>query len=234
MSEALDKLSGITTLPIFPLPLVLLPNEFLPLHIFEPRYREMLADIGFQQNVFGITRFEASEMSVDKPDPGTVGCVAEIRELQTTDDGTSNILVTGVVRYRLVEYTDIGKAYLTAKVEFFEDDVVQDPASLSAIADEVSQIFERIARAAFRLGGSRGKFPEIPPADPERLSFLVTAAFNLDNDLKYELLVMTSTLERLERLRTILLQAVGQMEESADIHEVSQSNGHSKKNIGLD
>ncbi|MDQ3042945.1 MAG: peptidase, partial [Acidobacteriota bacterium] len=45
MSEALEKVSGIKHLPLFPLPLVLLPNELLPLHIFEPRYRQMLKDI---------------------------------------------------------------------------------------------------------------------------------------------------------------------------------------------
>ncbi len=48
MSEALEKVAGIKHLPLFPLPLVLLPNELLPLHIFEPRYRQMLKDVVFR------------------------------------------------------------------------------------------------------------------------------------------------------------------------------------------
>ncbi|MGI8813108.1 MAG: LON peptidase substrate-binding domain-containing protein [Pyrinomonadaceae bacterium] len=233
MSESSDKVSSLSSLPIFPLPLVLLPNEILPLHIFEPRYRQMLSDIVPSGNFFGITRFEPSEAFVQRPDEGTVGCVAEIRDAEDLGDGRTNIVVNGIIRYNLSSYLDSGTEYLYAKVEFFEDDV--SPAeNLQPLADSVFSVFERIAKAAFKISGSRGKFPEIPPTDPEKLSFLVTAAFNLENDLKYELLVMTSTAQRLRRLNAILLQSVGQMEESANIHEVSQTNGHSKKKIDLD
>lgn len=232
MSEASDKIIGITTLPLFPLPLVLLPNEMLPLHIFEPRYRQLLADIELKRNLFGLSYFEPKETFVDKPPVGSVGCAAEVSETQNLPDGRSNILTAGVIRYRLLEYSDFETPYLTAKIEFFED-VETSVAAVTLIADEVYDVFERIAKAAFKLSGKRGKFPQMPKTEPERLSFLVTAAFNLDNELKYELLTMTSTVERLERLKAILDQAVGQMEESAEIHQVSQTNGHSKKKINL-
>jgi len=232
MSDALDKVTGIKHLPIFPLPLVMLPNELLPLHIFEDRYRKMLQDVEAARKVFGVTLFEPTEDFIEKPAFGTVGCVAEIRESEMLKDGRSNILTLGIVRYRLIDYVDASEPYLVGDVEFFEDDV-EDPTNLESIADEVFNLFERMAKAAFKMGGSRGQFPEIQRADPESLSFLITAAFNFDNDKKYELMEMTSTIERLTDLNEILTQAVVQMEQTADIQAASRTNGHSNKKIDL-
>ena len=61
----------------------------------------------------------------------------------------------------------------------------------------------------------------------------MTAAFNFDNERKYHLLEMTSTAERLLELKKVLDQAVGQIEESAEIQNVSRTNGHSKKKLDL-
>ena len=232
MSEATQKVSGIHHLPIFPLPLVMLPNELLPLHIFEDRYRKMLKDVEANNNLFGITFFEAQEEFIEKPAVGSVGCVAEIRDSETLEDGRSNILILGVIRYRIVDYVDADEPYLIGDVEFFEDDA-EDPAVLEPLANEVFDWFERMAKAAFKMGGSRGRFPEIQRADPESLSFLITAAFNFDNEKKYALMEMTSTIERLRNLMEILTQAATQMEETADIQTASRTNGHSKKKIDL-
>jgi Lon protease-like protein len=232
MSEALDKVRGITHLPIFPLPLVMLPNELLPLHIFEDRYRQMLTDIEHEGKFFGVTLFEPQGAFVEKPPTGAVGCVAEIREAETLPDGRSNILTLGIVRYRLVDYVDAGEPYLVAEVEFFEDEK-ENAAELEPLADSVFNLFERMAKAAFKMSGNRGSFPEIQRTDPEALSFLITAAFNFENQKKYHLIEMTSTLERLHDLKEVLDHAVGQMEESADIQSVSRTNGHSRKKIDL-
>jgi Lon protease-like protein len=230
MSDALEKILGIKQLPLFPLPLVLMPNEVLPLHIFEPRYRQMLQDIELRKNLFGVTLFEQEGTIHDRPQPGTVGCAAEVRETSTLPDGRSNILAAGVIRYRLVDYVDTGDPYFVGEVEFFEDEP-DDASVIEPLADEVFDLFERIAKAAFKLSGSRGSFPEIPKTQPEQLSFLVTAAFNLDNDIKYKMIEMTSTRERLAKLRSILKQAVGRMEEDANTVKAAQSNGHTKKKI---
>lgn len=232
MSEAMEKVLGIKRLPLFPLPLVLMPNELLPLHIFESRYRQMMKDIQLRRNLFGLTYFDAEKQARDRPAAGTIGCVAEVREMQSLPDGRSNIITSGIVRYRLLDYADTETPYFTAEVEFFED-AGDDASAVQPTADEVYGLFERAAKAAFKMSGNRGKFPEIPKAEPEQLSFLVSAAFNLDNELKYRLLETTSTLDRLETLREILLQAVEQMEESADIHKISQTNGHTKKKLDL-
>ena len=232
MSEASDKVSGIKQLPLFPLPLVLLPSEILPLHIFEPRYRQMLRDIELRRNIFGVTFFEADPSDLDRPELGTVGCAAEVRERNTLPDGRSNIVTSGLIRYRLLDYADAGTPYFMGDVEFFEDEA-EDTALVEPVADEVFDLFGRVAKAAFKLGGGRGTFPEIPKAEPEQLSFVVTAAFNLDNDVKYRLIEMTSTIERLTKLRGILLQAVDKMEENADTVKAAQTNGHSNKKIDL-
>lgn len=232
MSEASEKVLGIKQLPLFPLPLVLLPNELLPLHIFEPRYRQMITDIELRRNIFGVTYLDLENEPAERPSIGSVGCAAELREKSLLPDGRSNIVTSGVIRYRLLEYLDLGLPYLCGEVEFFEDEK-EDEESLKPVADEVAELFERIAKAAFDLSGSRGTLPEIPHTQPEALSFLVTAAFNLDNEIKYKLLEMTSTIERLTKLRAILLEAVDKMESNAQIAKAAQTNGHSKKKIDM-
>lgn len=232
MSEALEKVSGIERLAIFPLPLVLLPNEILPLHIFEPKYRQMLQDVQLGRNVFGINYFDEQSVFTDRPPVGSIGCAAEVREFETMPDLRSNILTAGVIRYRLLEYVDDGTPYLMANVEFFED-VPGDELQADELADEVFELFERVAKAAFKLSGNRGSLPQIERSDAEPMSFLVAAAFNLDNMLKLRMLEISSTIERLDRLKDILLPASLKMEESVDIYNASKTNGHSKKKIDI-
>lgn len=232
MSEILEKVRGIKTLPIFPLPLVMLPNELLPLHIFEDRYRQMLRDVENHGNFFGVVLFEPQDSFDERPPTGSVGCVAEIRQSDTLDDGRSNILSLGIIRFRLIDYIDAGEPYLVGDVEFFEDEK-DDDAEIEPLADQVFALFERMAKAAFKLSGNRGRLPEIQRTDPEALSFLITAAFNFENQKKYGLLSLTSTVERLSELKQVLVQAVGQIEESAEIQGISRTNGHSKKKIDL-
>jgi Lon protease-like protein len=232
MSEAFEKVAGIRHLPIFPLPLVLLPNELLPLHIFEDRYRQMLTDVEEDKRLFGITFFNPTEDFIGKPEIGTVGCVAEVRDVQTLPDGRSNIVTIGVIRYRLNEYIEAGEPYLVGDLEFFEDET-EEAEVVNPVADEVFELFRRIAKAAHKLSGERGVFPDIPQAEPEQLSFLVTAAFNLDAAMKYEMIETRSGVERLTRLREILIQAVDKMEDNAEVQKIARTNGHANKKIEM-
>jgi Lon protease-like protein len=232
MSEASEKVKSIKHLPLFPLPLVLLPNELLPLHVFEPRYRQMLKDVALDKNMFGISFFNPQDSFNEKPQAGTVGCVAEVRETQAMPDGRSNIMTIGVIRYRLLDYIEAGEPYLVGDVEFFED-FEEDENVLNPLSDEVFALFKRIARAAHKLGGERGTLPEIPQTEPQALSFLITAAFNLEADLKYQMLETRSTVRRLTKMREILVQAVDKMEESAEVNKIAKSNGYSKKKINI-
>lgn len=231
MADELISLGGVSTIPIFPLPLVLMPYEILPLHLFEDRYREMLEDISAGNKVFGITYFDG-DSQIDRPDERSVGCAAQVRQVDTLDDGRSNIITVGVTRYRLVEYIDRGKSYNEAEVAFFVDDE-ENEAESEAASERVFALFQRIAEAAFKMSGSRGKLPELVRGDPEQLSFLVGAGFNFENELKLDMLAMTSTIERITKLEEIISRMVGQVEQSADIHVVSKTNGHSKKKLDI-
>lgn len=233
MSESTERVLGVKRLPIFPLPLVLFPNELLPLHIFEPRYRKMLKDVQLGNNLFGISYFDSSEMDWEKPMIGSIGCVTEVREVQSLDDGRSNILTVGVIRYEIESYVDSDEPYLIAEVSFFED-FEEDEKILNPLSDKVFELFKRVAAAAQELSGKQGNFPGLPQAEPQMLSFLVAAAFNLPNEVKSQFLQMRSTIDRLDKMEDILKQAVGQIEESASISKIAKTNGHSKKKIDLD
>lgn len=232
MSEASDKVSSVSELPLFPLPMVLFPGVPLPLHIFEPRYRRMLEDISATNNLFGLSYLEdLTENEV--PPAGHVGCVAEVTETQTLPDGRSNILTVGVIRYRIESYVERNDPYLVARVSFFEDDH-EDDELLRASALEVASTFTRIARAVRLINDERANLPDISDTDPQRLSFLVAAAVELDTNAKQTLLETPSTSERLNRLREILSLVVDNYEERARIHELAKGNGHSGKKFELE
>ena len=218
MNSSLDKVAGINDLPIFPLPLVIMPNEILPLHLFERRYRQMLDDIGGVGGIFGITLLDHESSLSERPEVGS--------------DGRSNIIIIGVARYRLVDLIDDDKPYLYGDVAFFEDepDESGDPENL---AGEVFDLFMRMANAVSKINGSRIKLPEISRSDPESLSFLAAATLGFENELKYRLLEMTSTVERLESIRKTLIQSVKQIEDRTDIVAAAKTNGHSKKKLDI-
>jgi ATP-dependent Lon protease len=230
MSEALDKVRGITQLPVFPLPVVLFPGVPLPLHVFEPRYRQMLLDIRLANNLFGVSYFDTSSEENGVPPAGHVGCVAEVTETQTFPDGRSNILTLGVVRFRIESYVERGDSYLVAKISYFEDDE-EDEGMLAGLTKDVAESFTRIAQAVRTINDERTTLPDISNTEPQRLSFLVAAAMEIEADVKQELLELRSTFERLERLRGMLSLAVKGYEERARIHELAKGNGHSGRKI---
>jgi Lon protease-like protein len=232
MSEALERVRGVRELPLFPLPLVLFPGVPLPLHIFEPRYRRMLADVRASNNLFGLSYFDPSA-AAERPPAGHVGCAAEVVEVQPAPDGRSNIMSVGLVRYRAEGYVERGDPYLVGRVEFFEDEG-EDEQFLSKRAREVSGMFTRITRAMRTISDDRTSPPELPESEPERLSFLVAAAVEMEAEDKQELLELRSTAERLRRLYGMLAQAVEGYETRARVHGLSRGNGHAGKKIDLD
>lgn len=233
MSEALDRVRGVRYLPLFPLPLVLFPGVPLPLHIFEPRYRRMLRDIQAKDNLFGLSFFDAEESGPEIPPAGHLGCVAEVTEVQQLPDGRSNVLTLGLIRYRVESYVERDEPYLVAQVAFFEDEA-EDEGLLALRVEETSSMFMRIARAVRTINDDRAGLPELPEAEPERLSFLIAAAMELNNEVKLELLELRSTAERLERLRNLLARALTGYEERARMHEIAKGNGHGGKKIDFE
>jgi len=100
---------------LFPLDLVLLPTERVPLHIFEERYKELIGECVREGRDFGLLRASEAGMA----EVGTRASVAEL--LQELPDGRMNIVVEGGERFRLVDLTD-GRSFQTAEVEPYDDE----------------------------------------------------------------------------------------------------------------
>jgi len=233
MSEASDIVEGISELPLFPLSVVLFPGVPLPLHIFEPRYRQMLEDIRAGNSLFGLSYFDVSASEREFPPVGSIGCVAKVTDTQTFPDGRSNILAIGVIRYQIEEYLERGGPYRVVRVSYFEDEA-DDSEAVGENSRDVAETFTRIARAVRTINDERANLPNIADTEPQRLSFLVAAAMEMDADVKQELLELRLTSERLRRLRDILARAVSGYEERARVHELAKGNGHSGRKIEIE
>ncbi|MGH9902287.1 MAG: LON peptidase substrate-binding domain-containing protein [Pyrinomonadaceae bacterium] len=234
MNEGMERVRGVRELPLFPLPLVLFPGVPLPLHIFEPRYRQMLADVRVGNSLFGVSYFDASTSEyADRPPVGHVGCAAEVAEVQPLPDGRSNVLTLGLARYRVQSYVETDTPYFVGRLEFFEDEPEEEEL-LNSRAHEVLSLFVRIANAVRTINDERASLPELPEAAPERLSFLVAAAMEMEAEAKQQMLELTSTSERLKRISDLLSQAVGVYEERARMHGVVKGNGHGRKKLNFE
>lgn len=170
-------------LPLFPLDLVLLPGVPLPLHVFEPRYKEMIGECLDQKKPFGVVR--ASSEGVAE-----IGCTAEILEVtRRYDDGRMDILTRGVERFEVLQVND-DRAFLQAEISVIEDEPGQPPA-------------EAVERAV-QLHGEIVKFAEAEPTEPDgdtgNLSFHLAGSLPLDLDFKQKLLTTLSEAKRLEAL----------------------------------
>ena len=99
--------------------MVIFPGEPLPLHIFEPRYRQMLSDVMADDKSFGI-------VSIQDSMPAEYGCLVEVIAVNELPDSRSNILCIGIERFRVLRYLDEGTPYHLAEVELFSDDYPED------------------------------------------------------------------------------------------------------------
>ena len=220
-------------LPLFPLTTVLFPEMLLPLHIFEPRYRKMLADTRAGDNLFGLSYFDSAASEKEIPPAGHIGCVAEVTETQALPDGRSNVLTVGVVRYQVEAYVERGDPYLVVRPNFFEDDD-EDDDLLSANSREVAAMFTRVANSIRVINDERGNLPDISDTEPQKLSFLVAAALEIEVETKQELLELRSTSDRLSRLRDVLARVVKGYEERARLHGIAKGNGHGGRKIEIE
>jgi Lon protease-like protein len=166
---------------LFPLGIVLLPTERVPLHIFEPRYRELVGECLETDGEFGL--LYADEEGVREI--GTLARVAEV--LERFDDGRLNVLVEGGRRFR-VERLTRGRAFMTAAVEHVDD-------AVDAVDAETSS---RAAGAFRALAALAGVEAEDPDESSPQLSFELAAQVELAPDAKQRLLESLSEQERLE------------------------------------
>ncbi len=174
-------------LGLFPLGLVLLPGEHLPLHIFEPRYRELVADCVLEDRPFVLAL--ATDDGVAR-----IGCTARFAELtRRFADGRLNITVDGIDRVEIVAQTQ-GHGYLSAEVQALPDEPdTPDPT----LTDTVRQ---RFARLTAQVTGSELPIDSLPDVP---LSYQVAGAIDVDAVIKQNLLET-----RLESVRLALVNDV--------------------------
>ena len=125
---------AVRELPLFPLPdVVLFPQEVLPLHIFEPRYRMLLRTVMAGDQRFGVVRWDPQNQTM-----ADVGCCAEILHCQTQDDDHSNIVTMGQQRFRVLDIVREAP-FRVGMVSWIEDEPETSHAELAALAGDVGQ-----------------------------------------------------------------------------------------------
>lgn len=206
-------------LPIFPLQAVLFPGTPLPLHIFEPRYKRMLADCLASDRRFGITpRNDEREL----PEPGVVGCVAEVRVNQELPDGRSNIVVLGGSRFVLSRLLEESLPYLVALVQTFDDEPETAPSSEDTAA--LRHLFTEYFAGLRQLNDADPEEPTLPE-DPVALSFQVAGALVCDAGIKQRLLAERSTARRVRALVQLLPLLTSAVETALHVHRRAHTNG---------
>ena len=212
-------------LPIFPLPIVLFPGAPQPLHIFEPRYRRLLADCLAADRRFGIAYVTPNHAPATDAAPalGDIGCVAVIRSTEALQDGRSNILTVGERRFVLRRWLAGAQPYRVAEIEEFDDDPV-DVAELATLAQDVREGFARFTRALGMLMARSDEEIELP-SDPALLSFQVAAALELEPDAKRALQAGRNTSVRLRQLAGVLGPLARDAERRAAVRQQARGNG---------
>jgi uncharacterized protein len=201
------------TLPLFPLGTVLLPGATLPLHVFEPRFRQLTVDLvtgEVPDREFGVVAVREGWAPDDDGIAGlhTVGCTALLRDVRRLPDGRFDLVTEGARRFRLVDLDADSKPYLMASVEPLPDDPAHDAAHDAAVG-ELTRILSTAARAAHRrycaAAWKAGDWSEPEPdVEPETLPHVLAADCLLPVGDRQRLLELTSPVERLRLVRVLL------------------------------
>jgi Lon protease-like protein len=196
---------------LFPLGIVLLPSERVPLHIFEPRYQELIGECLEERGEFGL-------IFADDEGVREVGTRARVIDvLEEFEDGRMNIVIEGSARFR-VERLTRGRSFLTAAVEPMAD----EPGSWDAT------VVERALEAFRALAAVAGAEPDEVEETASELSFELAAQVELPAEAKQRLLELTSEQQRLEQV-TSLLDAVREaMLAAHELGERAKTNGARK------
>jgi Lon protease-like protein len=193
---------------LFPLGIVLLPTERVPLHIFEPRYQELIGECLDDDGEFGL-------VYADEDGVREIGTRARVSEvLERFDDGRLNVVVEGGERFR-VEKVTRGRSFMTAEVVPVED----EPGLASADAAE------RAAGSFRALATLAGAEPDELDESSPILSYELAAQVELASDAKQGLLESVSEPERLERIAELLDGARKLLIAARELGERAKQNG---------
>ncbi len=186
---------SVRELPLFPLPeVVLFPQEVLPLHIFESRYKIMLKSVLESDSMFGVIKWDPHTKSM-----ANVGCCAQIIKHQTSEDGRSNIITLGQQRFQVLEIVR-STPYCSAMVSWITDENIESFQSLDLLRDSVTEALNDVVKLTSKLTNTQKVLPDKLPENPMELSFWIGA--HLGGPVAEEqqkLLEERNTFSRLER-----------------------------------
>jgi Lon protease-like protein len=195
-------------LPLFPLEIVVFPGAPLPLHIFEPRYKEMIGECLSQNRAFGMVRAKENALSA-------IGCSARILTvIKKYEDGRMDISAEGAQRFEIIQLSQ-ERSFLQAEVAFFDD----EPSTVSkSAAETVIQLHEQL----FSVIGQ----PVEVEQDAAYLSFRLAQDLPVDLDFKQTLLEIKSEAERIEILTEYYQATIPKIENSLRVRQRASGNGH--------
>ncbi len=196
-------------MPLFPLDVVLFPGTPLPLHIFEPRYKEMISECLAQQRHFGVIR--AAEQGLAE-----VGCSAEIvTVVKEYPDGRLDLVTEGRQRFEVVQVNE-DRSFLQAEVVMIEDEPGSPPQLETSRAVALHSEILSIA----------GARQDLSAADPAFMSFYLAGSLPLDLDFKQKMLASRSETERLTLLIAYLETIIPNLRRAATSRQKAGGNGH--------
>ena len=197
-------------LPLFPLDLVLFPGMALPLHIFEPRYKEMIGECLQRDTPFGIVR--AIEDGIAQ-----IGCSAEVATVvKKYDDGRMDIVARGLQRFEVLELNQ-ERSFLQGEVKLLKDESDADSGTKKKAFDLHSSLV--------LLAASGQAVPTLEPPD-DLLSFYLISQLPVDMDFKQTILAMPSEKHRLATLIEYYEAIIPKLGKMIQAKKKSSSNGH--------
>src|SRR3954470_16761440 len=198
--------------PLFPLGIVLLPSEGVPLHIFEERYKTMIGECMASDGEFGIVCLSDDGLR-------EVGCTARVTQvLDEFDDGRSNILVAGSRPFRLLRRID-DMAYPAGEIELLEE--AEEPDAEAAELELAAEAHARYADLVEQVTDERPSADDLEDLD----AFGMAATIEFDAASKQDLLELRSEHERLLKVRELFSTVARRLDESEQAGELAKSNG---------
>ncbi len=188
-------------IPLFPLPVVLFPTAAMPLHVFEPRYRRMVARCLEFDRRFGLVYHDPDEEGPFLMEPGRVGCVAEIEEFRPLPDGRSLLLARGIERFSIEDGIESGEPYYEALASPYRD--VVGPGDLADRRQRSLELFEAVVE---RLPEEPESLPLLDP--DEEISFPLARTIQVTPVWQQAFLELRHEADRLSELNRIFRAAL--------------------------
>ncbi|GLV57000.1 ATP-dependent protease [Dictyobacter sp. S3.2.2.5] len=193
-----------TELPLFPLNVVLFPGTVLPLHIFEPRYREMVVDCQQENKPFGVVLVKAGSKFMQE-EPYEIGTLAEIHNLRPLEDGCYDLMAVGIQRFRILSQSR-EKSYLSGLVEIYEDDP-EPEETLTPMIQQARGLFETYLSMLLDAPEENDLHANLPEV-AEDLSHFIAYFLEIEDSKKQHYLELTSTHQRLAEEIAVLRREV--------------------------